>query len=634
MALMVLSISTYGIQIRSDPDLDLSFKIQYNHYMKTIANYADLIEVVRAGSLTQTEESILCASLCFGVPLDQQTDDMVTYVTLCNWQNFCQREEPTLLFFYDHYIQDDLQATVKTLPPQSELQTHFANNLHNFQEATPTKIKKWLKAASQTKTWVQEHGTIISQWKQQFLDQRLAEIAKILQSPMLDLPEACLEYIEMYLHPLNDTVNAFNIVKFAANLHCPAAEYLLSEFYQSGIGTAVDETAALKWCQKAAASGNAEAEYALALRYDAQGEHKKALSWYSLASEHQHPEATFILGLAHGSGKFTKKDPKRAIQLFREAIKLGQTDAYYYLGIHYESGQGVKQDFERAVEYFSIAATFGYEPAQKYLSGKHVFTPADYRENPEFADLLKTQDPYALYTEGCYYEALLEHSGANPEHEFAMHDYFQKAAEIWELNAKKDNTEAQFLLGLCYLNGKGLPEDGKQASKWLQTAAENGYQRAFYHIGEMYHLGDNVEMSDRKANHYFITAAENNDADAMQKMGESYEDGYGVPKDLEKALEWYQKSAELGNTCACRCIAHLENQVFHHPERAKFWHIRAAIQGDRNAQVVLAKNALETESALPSDFEQAASYYQFSEYYDDIFEEIKDKLPEPNNKNS
>ena len=54
------------------------------------------------------------------------------------------------------------------------------------------------------------------------------------------------------------------------------------------------------------------------------------------------------------------------------------------------------------------------------------------------------------------------------------------------------DADAQFLLGVMYDTGQGVPQDYQEAVKWFRLAAEQGVASAQYRLGFMYALGDGV----------------------------------------------------------------------------------------------------------------------------------------------
>src|SRR2546428_550692 len=76
--------------------------------------------------------------------------------------------------------------------------------------------------------------------------------------------------------------------------------------------------------------------------------------------------------------------------------------------------------------------------------------------------------------------------------------------------AEQGHVEAQFNLGLMYLDGQGIPQDFTQAAQWFRKVAEQGAAAAQFNLGGM------------------------------------YEHGVGVPQDSAQAIQWYRKAAEQG----------------------------------------------------------------------------------------
>ena len=76
--------------------------------------------------------------------------------------------------------------------------------------------------------------------------------------------------------------------------------------------------------------------------------------------------------------------------------------------------------------------------------------------------------------------------------------------------AEKGKAAAQSELGLCYYEGNGVPQNGKEAIRWFLLAARQGNAQAQYYLGRAYSSGE------------------------------------GVPKDIESAYAWLGMSAAQG----------------------------------------------------------------------------------------
>ncbi|KAG9287030.1 hypothetical protein G9A89_022994 [Geosiphon pyriformis] len=80
-------------------------------------------------------------------------------------------------------------------------------------------------------------------------------------------------------------------------------------------------------------------------------------------------------------------------------------------------------------------------------------------------------------------------------------------AKVYTKAAEKENSDAEFNLRVCYINGEGATKNLEKAVEWYTKAVEKG-------------------NSDPQYN----------------------EDGDGVTKNLTKAVEWYIKATEKGHS--------------------------------------------------------------------------------------
>jgi len=122
---------------------------------------------------------------------------------------------------------------------------------------------------------------------------------------------------------------------------------------------------------------------------------------------------------------------------------------------------------------------------------------------------------------------------------------FSKAAE-------QGHVKAQYLLGMHYGNGQGVPKDKEKAFYWYTKAAEQGYAEAQGVLGFCYYYGNSVPKDYAKAAEWYTKAAEQGNAKAQKSLGVCYEYGAGVPKDKAKAAYWNEsgKKAEADRIMA------------------------------------------------------------------------------------
>jgi TPR repeat protein len=115
-----------------------------------------------------------------------------------------------------------------------------------------------------------------------------------------------------------------------------------------------------------------------------------------------------------------------AMQLFRPLAEQQNADAQYYLGLMYDAGKGVQRDSLKAFEWYFKAATAGNAEAQVSLGG------------------------------------ILDRDGS------------EKQAVYWYRRAADQGNElGQFILGVKYEEGEGVPQDYIQAHMWFNLAASD-----------------------------------------------------------------------------------------------------------------------------------------------------------------
>ncbi len=117
----------------------------------------------------------------------------------------------------------------------------------------------------------------------------------------------------------------------------------------------------------------------------------------------------------------------------------------------------------------------------------------------------------------------------------------------YKTRAEQGDAEAQFSLGYCYDDGRGVAKDKAKAVKWYRLAAEQNYAPAQFNLGCCYANGQGVMESKAKAVKWYRLAAEQNYAPAQSNLGCCYDNGRGVEKDNVEAVKWYRLAAEQGH---------------------------------------------------------------------------------------
>ena len=119
------------------------------------------------------------------------------------------------------------------------------------------------------------------------------------------------------------------------------------------------------------------------------------------------------------------------------------------------------------------------------------------------------------------------------------------------VRAKQGDTDAQADLGVMYANGRGVPQDDREAVRWLRLAAVHGDTDAQNNLGLMYANGRGVPQDDREAVRWLRRAAEQAFATTAQNnLGLMYVLGRGIPQDDRLAVLWLRLAAVHGDTDA------------------------------------------------------------------------------------
>jgi TPR repeat protein len=117
------------------------------------------------------------------------------------------------------------------------------------------------------------------------------------------------------------------------------------------------------------------------------------------------------------------------------------------------------------------------------------------------------------------------------------------ALNNWLPLAEQGDASAQYLLGLLYHDGKGVPQDYAQARDWYRKAAEQGNASAQVNLGTLYYHDQGVPQDYTQARKWWLKAAEQGDAGVQASLGFLYSLGKGVPQDYVQAHMWYNLAA-------------------------------------------------------------------------------------------
>lgn len=114
------------------------------------------------------------------------------------------------------------------------------------------------------------------------------------------------------------------------------------------------------------------------------------------------------------------------------------------------------------------------------------------------------------------------------------------------LAAANGDPSAQFEVGARLAEGKGTSQNFKDAAKWYQRSAEQGFAQAQYRLGTLYERGLGLKPDMERAGDWYKRAAEQGNIKAMHNLAVlSANQSKGSP-DYATAAQWFGQAAELG----------------------------------------------------------------------------------------
>ncbi|MBR4742147.1 MAG: sel1 repeat family protein [Desulfovibrio sp.] len=174
---------------------------------------------------------------------------------------------------------------------------------------------------------------------------------------------------------------------------------------------------------------------------------------------------------------------------------------------------------------------------------------------------------------------------------------YQESIKIVQPLASDGNPIAQVILGRCYENGTGVPQNLTQAAEWYQLAAEQNNAQAMVRLAYCYELGAGVPKDTAKTLELMQKAAEAGQAEAQHNLALYYNKGqYGLNRDHKKSFDWALKSAKQGFGRAEQLVgAFYEFGIGTSPNAAlaKEWFAKAEAKG------LVRDDVIKTIHALP-----------------------------------
>lgn len=297
----------------------------------------------------------------------------------------------------------------------------------------------------------------------------------------------------------------------------PEAAFIVANLYDQDMKYAE----ALPFYQKAAARGNAMAEYKCG-DYLCNGkgtavDKAKAVKHLEKAVGQNIPNAMMLLGNLLYKGDDVQQDYSKAMNLYKRAAVNGNPAAAWNVGIMYKNGQGAKENYLIALQWFANAATKGMDMNfQKQLNEANV----------EIKNGWKNTDFYT------FVHALWLLEGPTPN--------LAEAVKLLTALEKKNLPVATTILGMCYADKQWKKANEKKMLECYEKAAKEGDPHANYLLAKL-HLDDTkvIKANKSKVVECYEKAAEAGYAPAQCELGNLYYTGKIVSKNITKAIVYY-----------------------------------------------------------------------------------------------
>ena len=307
------------------------------------------------------------------------------------------------------------------------------------------------------------------------------------------------------LHP--SPTRALVWYRYAARLGHTEALYALGDAYRRGFGTPADTGRAVSLFQLAAENGSKRGQFAYAVCCErgigVSANHREAFRLYELAAEGGYPPAQNNLGGCYEYGIGVQKNMASAVEYYAAAANAGQADSQCRLGICYELGRGVSPDMDKATRLYEAAADHGhayalYRLALCYDRGRSLCA-ADDEDNALLTEAFNAWPSEA--------DASERRTAASSDSESFPIDH-TRAAAMYKQAADLGIPEAAYAYYLCHRLERGLVRDEHEEIRYLRQAAEANCLQAIFEMGMCFMDGSGLPRDPVAAAEQFSRAVE------------------------------------------------------------------------------------------------------------------------------
>ncbi len=221
-------------------------------------------------------------------------------------------------------------------------------------------------------------------------------------------------------------------------------------------------------CEPLAKQGFPEANFIMAriLTNTPPVDYAQVIYWLQRATELDHAEAAYNLGIAYQTGTGVTKDLPLAVKTYQRSAAMGNAKAQRNLGLMYSAGIGIEQNYQKAFQFFTDSANAGETASQYNLGIMYLQGTGTERNTKQARQWLSKAanngDSNAQMTLG----VLLQETDINA----SLHWYNQAA--------EQNNPYALYNLAIMYWQGEQLPQDLERAGYFARLANQQGHEKS------------------------------------------------------------------------------------------------------------------------------------------------------------
>ena len=197
---------------------------------------------------------------------------------------------------------------------------------------------------------------------------------------------------------------------------------------------------------------------------------------------------------------------------------------------------------------------------------KSIHDGFKYPSRAVFLSMLRREYPIAINETTGLLSAPFEVSDANYQSDWdrahiawKVGDY-PTAVSLWRHLAERGYPEAQYVLGVAYVEGKGVRHDLKMGVSWFLKAANQGHLNSMSNVGSAYWNGRGVTQSFSEAVFWWRKAAHLGEPQSQSNLAYVYLTGKTgiLEKDHDKALYWLARAALKGHEKSLAYLSSIE----------------------------------------------------------------------------